>query len=186
MNKKLTISKQQHAERENQMNFFVLLSVVKTLQNYTLYTHRRTFSLSRTYSYKENYTENKQFFLLAIRAQQKDSKIFSPTYLINIQPSCSLNGFSASNQTLHTKKTESTREPEGTRKKVGKSYVYTLKERKASRRCLICCRNSLFLQKSFANNSIQAVLFHLKQKKNTCNMLFYICSFVVCVLLFIS
>lgn len=39
-------------ERENQMNFFVLLSVVKTLQNYTLYTHRRTFSLSRTYSYK--------------------------------------------------------------------------------------------------------------------------------------
>lgn len=98
------------------MNFFVLLSVVKTLQNYTLYTHRRTFSLSRTYSYKENYTENKQFFLLAIRAQQKDSKIFSPTYLINIQPSCSLNGFSASNQTLHTKKTESTREQEGTRK----------------------------------------------------------------------
>lgn len=86
------------------MNFFVLLSVVKTLQNYTLYTHRRTFSLSRTYSYKENHTENKQFFLLAIRAQQKDSKIFSPTYLINIQPSCSLNGFSASNQTLHTKK----------------------------------------------------------------------------------
>lgn len=87
------------------MNFFVLLSVVKTLQNYTLYTHRRTFSLSRTYSYKKNYKTNKQFFLLAIRAQQKDSKIFSPTYLINIQPSCSLmNGFSASNQTLHTQK----------------------------------------------------------------------------------
>lgn len=147
------------------MNFFVLLSVVKTLQNYTLYTRRRTFSLSRTYSYKENYNENKQFFLLAIRAQQKDSKIFSPTYLINIQPSCSLNGFSASNQTLHSKKTESTRENEGTRKKVGKSYVYTLKKRKASRRCLICCRNSLFLQKSFAKKLYPSCTFSFETKK---------------------
>lgn len=111
------------------MNFFVLLSVVmivrkhqqtkqkKTLQNYTLYTHRRTFSLSRTYSYKK-ITKYKQFFLLAIRAQQKIAKFLAQTYLIDIQPSsCSLlNGFSASNQTLQqqieTKQKDRIHQPE--------------------------------------------------------------------------
>lgn len=88
------------------MNFFVLLSVVKKLCKTILYTHIvELFPFLVPTRIKENYKTNKQFFLLAIRAQQKDSKIFSPTYLINIQPSCSLmNGFSASNQTLHTQK----------------------------------------------------------------------------------
>lgn len=118
MNKKFTVSKRQHAERENQMNFFVLLSVVKTLQNYTLYTHRRTFSLSRTYSYKRKLQKQiSSFSYSQFAPNKKDCKIFSPTYLINIQPSCSLmNGFSASNQTLHTQKRpnppESKRVPE--------------------------------------------------------------------------
>lgn len=39
MNKKFTVSKRQNAERENQMNFFVLLSVVKKLCKTILYTH---------------------------------------------------------------------------------------------------------------------------------------------------
>lgn len=126
------------------------------MQNYTLYTHRRTFSLSRTYSYKK-ITKYKQFFLLAIRAQQKIAKFLAQTYLIDIQPSsCSLlNGFPASNQTLQqqieTKQKDRIHQPERRvpeREPVGNRMCQrTLNETwNASRRCLICSRNSLFLQ----------------------------------------
>lgn len=154
------------------MNFFVLLSVDKTLQNYTLIQQKSQNFFP--FSYLLVYY-NKQFFLLANCARninKKNSKIFSRTYLINIQPSCSLNGFSASNQTLQQqKKTESTKKvPERKESSLLQNRIEcTLKKGKQSR-CLIFRRNSLF--KSFEKKTLSQLYFY--HEKKSCNMLIYL------------
>lgn len=135
---------------------------------------RKNYKIVRSFSYS-------QF------APNKKQQNFQPN-IFNQPSSCSLlNGFSASNQTLHSDNKKD-RIHQSKRVPVVEEIVCVVhakeKESKSSLPYLQPKFSlSLTKKKSRSLNTLSKLYFFIEK---TCNMLFYICSFVVCVLLFIS